>query len=581
MKHTISTKRKIVELKIAAFIAEHCSNKTADHLSSLINNLDENSALLNGVKIHRTKCTALISNIIAPCLLEDLIADVGNEKYSLIIDESTAVDCAKMMCLMIRYFSKSRQKIVTLFYRLIEIEAGDAATLVEALQKHLNKDGLPLKNLIGIGVDGANVMVGKNNSVSTMLRSMTNENFVTIKCVCHSLHLAAEHAFKILPKHLDFLIKETHNWFSCSSKRQIEYRKLYTTMNEKRPKQIDKLSGTRWLARYNAIDKIIEQWDVLKLHFELAREKERCYVAQQLYEMFSDRRNYLYLVFLRNILKDLVTVNKAFQSETANSLKLMDDLLQLLKRYLSILIPPIRLEKIGNNELINLNFKDYVMSVDFQNFGYSFNEASVGMDKAELTNIRQRCSSFLIELCNQIQYRLPANIDILEKINFLTPENATSQVRKPDITALASNFKSICEDVDSTINEWNCLHRIEWTELEDSEAFWIEVSHNKNAVGETRFGNITKLAIALLSLPFSNAAVERAFSVVNIIKDKLRNRLSIISTEAILRVRFHLINTSCAAFEPSEKMLKIFNKDMYQTSAENLCALDVFADIMD
>ncbi|CAH2003126.1 unnamed protein product [Acanthoscelides obtectus] len=52
-----------------------------------------------------------------------------NSKYSLIIDESTAVDSTKMLCVMIKYFSKKQTKIVTTFYKLIEIEKGDAITI--------------------------------------------------------------------------------------------------------------------------------------------------------------------------------------------------------------------------------------------------------------------------------------------------------------------------------------------------------------------------------------------------------------------------------------------------------------------
>lgn len=241
-------------------------------------------------------------------LLEDLISDVGNGKYSLIIDENTAIDCTKMMCVIIKYVSRSKKKIITTFYRLLETDAGDALTLTETWHQ-LIKDNLQIENLIGVGVDGANVMLGKHNSFSTQLKALTSQDLVVVKCICHSLHLAAEHSFKVLPKHLDFLIKESHNWFSCSSKRQIEYKKLYEVMNEAAPKKIDKLSGTRWLARYNAILKILDQWDVLKLHFQLVKERARCYTSQQLYEMLADRKNYLYMIFLRTTLKELTTLN--------------------------------------------------------------------------------------------------------------------------------------------------------------------------------------------------------------------------------------------------------------------------------
>ncbi|CAH2021372.1 unnamed protein product [Acanthoscelides obtectus] len=62
---------------------------------------------------------------------------------------------------------KKQTKIVTTFYKLIEIEKGDAITISAAVTKQLELDGLKLGNLIGIGVDGANVMVGAHNSVAS------------------------------------------------------------------------------------------------------------------------------------------------------------------------------------------------------------------------------------------------------------------------------------------------------------------------------------------------------------------------------------------------------------------------------
>lgn len=162
-------------------------------------------------------------------------------------------------------------------------------------------------------------MVGTNHSFSSLLRT-DMPDLIVVKCVCHSHHLAAEHSCKTLSRHLDFTVKESHNWFSCSSKRQIEYRTLYNTLANKNPRKIDKLSGTRWLARYEAIIKILEQWEALKLHYQLAQEKERCYTANQFYQMFSENTNKLYLIFLAYILKSLTDVNKSFQSENADIL---------------------------------------------------------------------------------------------------------------------------------------------------------------------------------------------------------------------------------------------------------------------
>lgn len=90
------------------------------------------------------------------------------------------------------------------------------------------------------------------------------------------------------------------------------------------------------------------------------------------------------------------------------------------------------------------------------------------------------------------------------------------------------------------MNEWSTLHRIEWSQLSSMEQFWAEVSSYENALGEKQFCNISKLALSMLSLPISNATVERAFSIVNIIKDKLRNKISTNTADAILGIRFNL-----------------------------------------
>jgi len=51
----------------------------------------------------------------------------------------------------------------------------------------------------------------------------------------------------------------------------------------------------------------------------------------------------------------------------------------------------------------------------------------------------------------------------------------------------------------------------------------------------------SKFALAALCLPFSNASVERAFSVLNLVKSDLRNRLHVKTVAAIVGVRFLLL----------------------------------------
>jgi len=80
----------------------------------------------------------------------------------------------------------------------------------------------------------------------------------------------------------------------------------------------------------------------------------------------------------------------------------------------------------------------------------------------------------------------------------------------------------------------------------------------------------------LLSLPFSNAAVERAFSIVNVVKDKLRNKMSVKMLEAILHVRCTL-SIECSKFKPTVDMLKRFNSETIYSiiNDDDLSILDI------
>lgn len=575
--------RKLSELKLAAFIAKNCAISTVDELCELLPQLDENSQLLSNIKLHRTKCTGLITNVLSPCMLESLIEDIGDSYFSMVIDESTSVDTKKMMCIMIRYFSISDKCIKTTFYRLLQVDGGTADILVNAFINQLKEDKLNIDHLIGIGVDGANVMVGEHHSFSSLL-SEKIPHLVTVKCVAHSLHLVAEKACMELPAELEFLVKECYSWFSSSSKRQDEYSMLHETLVGKKPLKFEKMSGTRWLARINCITKILNQWDALKLHFKIAESKEKCYSAKQLFLLLSDIKIEAYLKFLKSVLKKITDVNQMFQSDQVDSLKLLGELYGLLLYYLGMLVPPDRLKNVKQEDLMLFKFEECIMNIGCIHFGYEFNLLTDKIEKEKLTEIKKKCVSFIIVVCKELQKRIPKNIRILENISMFNISNSTSQLR-PTIDNFVIHFKDVVgqTNIDATLNEWRVLPLENWqiSDEENTETFWVKVYERKNAMGQPAFKNICKLVLSVLIFPFSNATVERAFSVMGIVKNKLRNRLLPKTTDHIMRVRFCIEKVS--KFQPTQNMLKKFNSEcVYQSStsvSDDDLSYDIFSDV--
>ena len=62
---------------------------------------------------------------------------------------------------------------------------------------------------------------------------------------------------------------------------------------------------------------------------------------------------------------------------------------------------------------------------------------------------------------------------------------------------------------------------------------------------EPIFSNISKYALTVLSLPCSNAYVERVFSIVTFMKDQYSNRMHLSMLDSIIMIKTHLQAKTC------------------------------------
>ena len=213
---------------------------------------------------------------------------------------------------MVRYYSVNLQAITCTFLGIISIESGSALGIFNALHEFVASNGLNLVDCIGIGTDGCNAMCGVNHSVITLLKEV-NPHIVHVKCICHSIQLCSSYALKKMPRQVEYLVGQTYCWFSNSTNRQLKYKEVYETINVgEEPLKILKLSDTRWLSIAGCVERVLQQYEELKLHFQLMADQERCHQAGLLFDEYRRPSTKLYLLFLRPILQDLNRVNKLF-----------------------------------------------------------------------------------------------------------------------------------------------------------------------------------------------------------------------------------------------------------------------------
>lgn len=220
------------------------------------------------------------------------------------LDETTDVSVEKLFTICARYFSEKCSKIVTVFLGLYPVIHATGEVLFKIFKNCLAEHTHSLSDCIGFGCDGTAVMTGEHNSIWSRIKE-ESPNCILNKCVCHSLALCVKKAFETLPANLEYLLTEIPGWFSNSTLRCHDYKKLFEHLYNKEDKEDDKktphtpfmkLSGTRWLVRGHVIKRILENRKELETYFKLAMKEgtqDVRYKARLIHDMFHDDINYM------------------------------------------------------------------------------------------------------------------------------------------------------------------------------------------------------------------------------------------------------------------------------------------------
>lgn len=225
-KESVNQKIATAEIKLAGFFSEHnISFKTADHLIEIIKENFTDPETVKNVTLKRTKCRAIVENVIGETFKEELVKILKETKFSILIDESTDIACTKSMCIVTRFFDSSSGRVVSKFFELINVFGPDlpenieqgatAENLYTVLMDAFNKYGIPKENVVGFGSDGCNTMIGQNNSIASRLRQ-DFPGIVILKCI-HCISARVKHV-RNFPVNWKILSEESLTLFMVAQK---------------------------------------------------------------------------------------------------------------------------------------------------------------------------------------------------------------------------------------------------------------------------------------------------------------------------------------------------------------------------
>ncbi|KAG0445007.1 hypothetical protein HPB47_004919 [Ixodes persulcatus] len=504
------------------------------------------------------------------------MTDIKGKKFSLMLDETTDVTVEKLLAICTRYFSEKSGEVVTPFLGLYPVVHATGEALFQIVRGCLFEYGMCLSDCVGIACDRAAVMVGEHNSVWSRMKE-ESPNCILNKCVCHSLALCVQKAFETLPSSLGYLLTEIPGWFSNSTLRRHAYKELFEDLKEQEVEAESakknchmpflKLSGTRWLVRGRVIKRFLEHWNELKAYFKLAmqeRSQEVRYKARLIHDMLHDDVNYLYFVFLSPVVLEFEKINAFFQSVNIDPDKMFKEL-DVLHRALKSRI---------------FNRQGHRLSLGMTDFGAQFTSELLrcckhqesNLSEAAVQGLKQRCQDFLSDLLKEVEKRLPANQAIFQGISGLHPSKVLSQTARLSVLQLPLHHL-IEESLDVIEMQYRKIVMHLWSEEtvfngkvpEDSATFWAGIFKYQNGMGQKPYKELALYALACLSCPVSNAVVERVFSQVTCVKTKYRNKMSLKTLDAIVRIRTTLASREvcCVKFTITDDMLRRFQSDIY------------------
>ena len=548
------------EVKFGYFVAEHyLAFNIADHCSKFFPSLFHDSAIAKAFRCGRTKATAIVK-VLAGEVMKEIMGRITF--FSLHTDETTDITVYQQCALMLRFFDEVQGCVRCTFFKLQPIQKADAESLFKAIDGNFSSSApIGYSSLVGLGSDGANVMLGNRNSVLSRLKAK-QPGLISFHCNCHLAALIGNHASKALPDFLEEVTIQVWYFFQKSPKRYRVFEEFQVFV-ESKPHKLLKAGQTRWLSLEMCVNRLLEQYDALLSFFRSSAE-ERLASVQRITSTLENPLTKPYLMFLSNALQVINAFNKLMQGEAPTVHFLLREVQGFVKKLLLRFMVPtvIQEQNLTHIELDDASLHLPVEEVFVGDKARRYIEGDNELSSSEKRAFYKVCREFWITAAKYAVKKLPLDSAFLANLSWVNPgvqeygmltqlkntlQHLPQVIKEEERGAVEEEFLDYCtnEDVKALCSTACKI-----------DVYWHKVAQLKDLTGELRFPLLARLAKAVLIVPHGNADVERSFSKLGLNKTKLRNSLGTDTLNALLQLQCNVHDT-CYAFKPTPEMISL------------------------
>ena len=238
-----------------------------------MNDLDRAKGLDVQDRYDNSKYGKLFTSYIAKTEMDALIEECTTAKFvCLLSDGSTDLGTAEQEMVFVRYVTEGDIKVKFLGVR--SVEKANATGICDAIKISVSKYfEWPefAQKLVAFGCDGAAVMVGRKNGVSTLLQQ-DQPSLVVVHCFAHKLELALKDAVKknkLYEKTVNGLLMGIYYFYHKSPLNRSMLKRSQQMLCLKSKPLPTRVGGTRWIPHtVRAINNFITSMDAIKQHLE-------------------------------------------------------------------------------------------------------------------------------------------------------------------------------------------------------------------------------------------------------------------------------------------------------------------------
>ena len=203
--------------------------------------------------------------------------------YSLIVDETKDIEKAEQLSIVIRYVKE--KNVHERFLTYVHAEALDAQSLTLDTLLECN---ILIDRCVCQCYDGASVMSGRCNGVQAKVRKEAPKALY-MHCTVHRLNLVLVDSVKSVKAAGDFfcILESLYVFIATSKAHEIFIAQQKKIMPNEPPKELKRLSDTRWSCKYSAILAVQRTYSSIVASLKVRIERNQLKLKESLIKFLS------------------------------------------------------------------------------------------------------------------------------------------------------------------------------------------------------------------------------------------------------------------------------------------------------